>query len=386
MRRPGGGPVRRQEQRPERDGEPREDHLGLGIAEPGVALEEHRSIGGEHEARVEEAPEGRAAPGHLREDRAVDGLEHPLDRRRRRGPAAASTPPSRRCSGRGPRRTGACGRGRRAGRWRASRRRWRSRWPRGRRAAPRSRAPDTSAGRPTRKPGSRSRACSADSVTITPLPPARPSALRTAPAPSAASSRTKASAAAARLGAGERACARPSGRRPRRSPPRGSTPWRSRGAPPPAMARRRGSGPRRARRRPRPRAGPPARSRPARPQRRCAPPQTTAAGSRGSTPARRRTRGSAAIAALPGATSTSFRPGSAASFQARACSRPPLPTIRTRVGVTSVTGPSPRARASRPGDPAAVAHRTPCPLDRLRSLRADGHEDDRDAARAPRAP
>ena len=49
----------------------------------------------------------------------------------------------------------------------------------------------------------------------------------------------------------------------------------------------------------------------------------------------RRTRGSAAIASFPGATNTLLTPGSTLSFQASACSRPPLPTIRMRVGITS---------------------------------------------------
>ena len=54
-----------------------------------------------------------------------------------------------------------------------------------------------SAGRPARNEGTSSIACSADSVTMTPLPPARPSALRTASAPPASSSSTKACASAA---------------------------------------------------------------------------------------------------------------------------------------------------------------------------------------------
>ena len=49
-------------------------------------------------------------------------------------------------------------------------------------------------------------------------------------------------------------------------------------------------------------------------------------------PGRQRTRGSAPIAALPGATTTSFMPGSPASFHASACSRAPEPTISVRVG------------------------------------------------------
>ncbi len=45
-----------------------------------------------------------------------------------------------------------------------------------------------------------------------------------------------------------------------------------------------------------------------------------------------RTRASCAIPSDPGATMTSFTPGSSASFQASACSRPPPPTMRIRVG------------------------------------------------------
>ena len=47
---------------------------------------------------------------------------------------------------------------------------------------------------------------------------------------------------------------------------------------------------------------------------------------------------------IPGATRTSFTPGSAASFQASACSRPPPPTIRIRVGWTSRAHRRPRGR------------------------------------------
>src|SRR5688572_8019397 len=41
-----------------------------------------------------------------------------------------------------------------------------------------------------------------------------------------------------------------------------------------------------------------------------------------------RTRGSVAVPPFPGATSTSETRGDCTHFQARACSRPPLPTIR----------------------------------------------------------
>ena len=49
--------------------------------------------------------------------------------------------------------------------------------------------------------------------------------------------------------------------------------------------------------------------------------------------------------ALPGATSTSFTPGSRPSFQASACSRPPPPTTRMRVGITRVIGATSRDQA-----------------------------------------
>src|SRR5262245_58636127 len=49
-----------------------------------------------------------------------------------------------------------------------------------------------------------------------------------------------------------------------------------------------------------------------------------------------RTRGSVAVPPLPGATSTSETFGDCATFQASACSRPPLPTIRTFMSVPEV--------------------------------------------------
>ena len=86
---------------------------------------------------------------------------------------------------------------------------------------------------------------------------------------------------------------------------------------------------------------------------------------------RPRTRASRAIASDPGATTTSFTPGSAASFQASACSRPPPPTIE-----------DPRRhdghRAHR-RDNLAPADRPPGPLDRLGPLGPDRQQHDRDA-------
>ena len=63
---------RREQERPERGGEPRQEHLRLGVAEPCVALEEHRTGPGEHQARVERAHERGPATRQLGEDRAVD--------------------------------------------------------------------------------------------------------------------------------------------------------------------------------------------------------------------------------------------------------------------------------------------------------------------------
>ena len=123
----------------------------------------------------------------------------------------------------------------------------------------------------------------------------------------------------------------PSGRRPRRRS-RGRTPCSTRSGPPPA------DGPKTAIPAARERVGDAGRQRRLGPDRRrarpprAAPPRRPRAGSSGSTPATPRTRGSAAIASLPGATTTSLTPGSAASFQASACSRPPPPTMRMRVG------------------------------------------------------
>ena len=100
----------------------------------------------------------------------------------------------------------------------------------------------------------------------------------------------------------------------------------------------------------------------------------TAAGSSAST-ATQTTPGSWAIAALPGATITWLTPGSAASFQANACSRPPPPTTRIRVGMWRRAALTVGSR----GDPRAVAHRAPGALDGLGRLGPDGQQDDRHA-------
>ena len=62
-----------------------------------------------------------------------------------------------------------------------------------------------------------------------------------------------------------------------------------------------------------------------------------------------------AIPALPGATSTSFTPGSPASFQASACSRPPPPTTRMRVGIDEASSAGHAVRPSPPGGGASAA-------------------------------
>ncbi len=103
----GGG----QQERPERDGQARQERLRLGVAEAGVALEQDRAVVGQHQAGVQRATERGAAAGQLGEDRPVEGLQERRDRRRRRGPGAGCRRPCRRCSAPRRRRAGACGRG-----------------------------------------------------------------------------------------------------------------------------------------------------------------------------------------------------------------------------------------------------------------------------------
>ena len=153
-----------------------------------------------------------------------------------------------------------------------------------------------SAGRPARNDGTSPIACSADSVTITPLPAARPSALSTAPVPPASSSRTKAIAASSSPAANARA-------RAARTPAAAATSWQN--ALEVSSLRRlavrpEDGDPRRpaAHRRRRPPAAPRARRRPAR-RRARAPARRPRAGSSGSTAATR-TCGSPEIPALPG--------------------------------------------------------------------------------------
>ena len=189
---------------------------------------------------------------------------------------------------------------------------------------------------------------------MTPLPAARPSALRTAPRPGRVELADEGRRPRPSSPPAERPRPRPSGRRPPRRP-RGRTPSTSRAARPPRSGPE-DRDPGRPQRigDPGRRAAPPARRRPA-PAACARASATTAAGSSGSTAAhadaaaRRRSR------RCPGATSTSFTPGSRPSFQASACSRPPPPRTRIRVGITSVIGGSHRLRPASSGGGASAA-------------------------------
>ena len=236
----GGGPARRrqpavsggEQPRAEGAGDPRQDHLRLGVAEPDVALEQRGAVGGEHEAGVEEAAERGPAAGHLGEDRTVDASRARARRRRRRGRAAASRRPCRRCSGPRRRRTAACGRA-----------------PAGRRHRPRPVADrddarlaalepllDDEGGRVRGLPGEERRHGARSPARPTrsrsrPCPPASPSALSTAPRAGGVQLAHEGlpPRPSRRHGTPGRA---PSGRpRPRR--PRGRTPSTSRAGPPP---------------------------------------------------------------------------------------------------------------------------------------------------------
>ena len=71
---------RRQQQRPQRDRDPRQDRLRLRVAEPGVALEQDRAVRRQHEASVERATERGAASGQLGQDRAVEPVDQVIRR------------------------------------------------------------------------------------------------------------------------------------------------------------------------------------------------------------------------------------------------------------------------------------------------------------------
>ena len=178
---------RRQQQRPERSRQPRQDHLRLRVAEPGVALEEPRPVGGEHQAGVEEAAERRPAPGQLRQQRPVERSRRSRRPRRRTGPEAASRRPCRRCSV--PRR-------RRSSRlWSRAAGRATARSPSQIAMTLASRPRETLLDDDALDPRSVERRCDRARRprrrrrTTTPLPAARPSALTTTPSPPAACSR-----------------------------------------------------------------------------------------------------------------------------------------------------------------------------------------------------
>ena len=107
---------RREQQRPERDGQTRHDRLRLRVAEPGVALEEHRTVLGQHQSGVEGATERGTAAGQLGEDRPVERLDDVGGRLVGEVRRADCRRPCRRCSDPGRRRGDACGRGRPAAR------------------------------------------------------------------------------------------------------------------------------------------------------------------------------------------------------------------------------------------------------------------------------
>ena len=177
-------------------------------------------------------------------------------------------------------------------------------------------------------------------ATTTPLPAARPSALTTTPPPRSASSRAYAAASAGSSN-DRRAGHRDAGRlgdlvaeRLRRLDPRGCR----------RRAERRDAGRLE-------RVGDAGRERRLRPDddeldRSAAGRASTIGGRRRARRPRRaiRTRGSSRDPADPGATTISLTPGSAPSFQARACSRPPPPTTRIRVGITGRLIGRPRRR------------------------------------------
>ena len=72
----GGG----QQQWPQRHGQAWQDRLRLRVAEPGVALQQDRSVGGEHQPGVQRPTERGAAPGQLGQDRPVEALDEVVGR------------------------------------------------------------------------------------------------------------------------------------------------------------------------------------------------------------------------------------------------------------------------------------------------------------------
>ena len=90
--------------------------LGLRVAEAGVALEQDRAVGGQHQPGVQRATERACRAGPARRGSAGGSARRGRRPRRRAGRAAGCRRPCRRCSGRGRRRAAACGRGPPAGR------------------------------------------------------------------------------------------------------------------------------------------------------------------------------------------------------------------------------------------------------------------------------
>ena len=302
---------------------------------------------GEHQAGVERATERGAAAGQLGQDRRGGRPPAGPARPRRRAPGAGCRHPSRRCSGRGPRRAVACDRGPSAGRQRVLPSQMAMRLA----SRPTSRSSTTTQSR-VRRPRLRRRARRelldrpfrlrervADRHALAGHQPVRLDHDAAARRPRGRRANAIASSASS-----ERLGTRHRGRRPRpRS--RGRTPCSTRSGQPPRSARRPRTRPRSRRRRHRRPAAPRARSRPVRPPR-AGRPRRPRPGRADPRPARSGPAARARSRRSPAATMTSLTPGSAASFQASACSRPPLPTITMRVGITRLTPAAPPGCAS----------------------------------------
>ena len=95
----GGG-----QQRTQRGVEQLQHHLGLRVAEPAVELDHLRPGRGQHQPRVEQPGERRAAAGHLGQHRVQHACAAPGRPARPAPTAAARRRPCRRCSARRRRR------------------------------------------------------------------------------------------------------------------------------------------------------------------------------------------------------------------------------------------------------------------------------------------
>ena len=98
---------------PRAHGKPRQDGLGLGVAEAGVALEQDRAVVGEHQARVQRATERACRAGPARPGSAGGSVDAGSRRRPssgRSGERAVGAHPAG-VRARGRRRAVACGRG-----------------------------------------------------------------------------------------------------------------------------------------------------------------------------------------------------------------------------------------------------------------------------------